>query len=172
MHMHEIYRIYRLRTSVQKGPSRACNDNSLFSRYGKSGDLFPSIRLATLKGKMLQAESRSGFGVKMWAVEENEELEDIEIQMEALRRSWRRWISSPTSYNWHREEATWTAAVEAAEKGGEGAVKKILQSTTTRYRWTRAADHGEDDGSTSTDTDSDASSGSGKESPPPIKVLD
>ena len=105
----------------------------------------------------------------MWAVEENEELEDILIQMEALRRSWRRWISSPTSYNWHREEATWTAAVEAAEKGGEGAVKKILQSTTTRYRWARAADHGEDDENTNTDTDSDASSGSGKESPPSIK---
>ena len=151
---------------------RACNDDYLLAGYGKSGDLFPSIRLATLKGKMLQAEARSGFGVRMWAVEENEELEDILIQMEALRRSWRRWISSPTSYNWLREEAAWTAAVEAAEKGGEGAVKKILQSTTTRYRWARAADHGEDDGSTNTDTDSDASSGSGKESPPFNKVLD
>ena len=121
---------------------------------------------------MLEAESKSGFGVKMWAVEENEELEDIEIQMEALRRSWRRWISSPTSYNWHREEATWTAAVEAAEKGGEGAVKKILQSKTTRYRWARATDHGEGDGSESTDTDSSSSSGSGRKPPTLIKWLD
>ena len=112
---------------------------------------------------MLQAESRSGFGVKMWAVEENDELEDIDIMMEALRRAWRKWISSPTSYNWHREEATWSAAVEAAEKGGEGAVKKILQPKTTRYRWIRAADHGEGDGSSSSDdNDNDPSSGSGR----------
>ena len=130
--------------------------------FGKHGELFPSIRLATLRGKMLQAESRSGFGVKMWAVEENDELVEIDVMMEALRRAWRRWISSPTSYNWHREEASWTAAIEAAEKGGEGAVKKILQPKTTRYRWTRAADHGEDDGSSSSDTDSGSSSGSGR----------
>ena len=144
----------------------------LFAGFGKTGDLFPSIRLATLRGKMLGAESRSGFGVKMWAVEENEELEDIDIMMEALRRAWRRWMASPTSYNWHREETSWTAAVEAAEKGGEGAVKKILQSKTTRYQWPRASDHGEDDGSASTDTDSSSSSGSGTEPSPIIKWLD
>ena len=144
----------------------------LFAGFGKNGDLFPSIRLATLRGKMLEAESKSGFGVKMWAVEENEELEDIDIMMEALRRAWRRWISSPTSYNWLRDETSWTAAVEAAEKGGEGAVKKILQSKTTRYRWARATDHGEGDGSESTDTDSSSSSGSGRKPPPLIKWLD
>ncbi len=140
--------------------------------FGKSGDLFPSIRLATLKGKMLEAESRSGFGVKMYAVEENEELEDIDIMMEALRRAWRRWMASPTSYNWHKQEDTWRTAVETAEKGGEGAVKKILQSKTTRYRWERATDHGDDDGSSSSDSDSDSSSGSGREPPLLIKQLD
>ena len=105
----------------------------------------------------------------MWAVEENAELEDIDIMMEALRRAWRMWMSSPTSYNWHREEATWTAAVEAAEKGGEGAVKKILQSKTTRYHWTRATDYDDGDGGSSTDTDSGSSSGSGREPPFLIK---
>ena len=115
---------------------------------------------------MLKAERASGFGVKMHAVEDNEELEEIDIMMEALRRAWRRWMASPTSYNWHRQEETWTKAVETAEKGGEGAVKKILQPKTTRYHWVAAPDHDEGEGGSGTDSGSDSSSATGREPSP------
>ena len=121
------------------------------------GDFFPSVRLATIKGSMLGAERKSGFGVKMYTIEENEETEEVSIQ--ALRKVWRRWMAAPESYNWHRTEESWRTAVTTAEKGGEGAVKKILQARTTRFRWAEAPDHDEEDSDTDGANTSDSNSG-------------
>ena len=115
------------------------------------GDLFPSVRLFTMTGRLVKAERNTGLGIQLYSVDENEYNEETDLQ--ALRKTWRRMMAAPVSYNWHRQEATWRKDVDAAEAGGDGAVKKILISRMTKFRWAEAPDHEEE-------LESDDSSGS------------
>ena len=102
-------------------------------------------------GKLVRAERKTGLGIQLYSVDENDYNEETDLQ--ALRKAWRRRMAGPVSYNWYRNEESWKKDVTAAEAGGDGAVKKILISRMTKFRWAEAPDHEEE-------LDSDASGGS------------
>ena len=122
------------------------------------GDLFPSIRLVTLVGRLVRAGRRTGLGIQLYSCDETEYNEETDLQ--ALRKAWRKMMADPTSYNWYRKEEVWRKDVTTAEAGGDGAVKKILVARMTKFRWAEAPDHEE-----TLDSNGNESSGSGENLP-------